>query len=404
MERARVAILHQGCVPTYRRAFYERLAGIASRRYVVFHGDPEPGAGIAAASPPFDFEHVEVRNRFWRVLGRTLVYQPVFSGVVRRGYAALVIGHEVKYVANIALALFFRAMGKPVLLWGFGRNIDTFREFRSPLGRAFGLVVTFGQALMMRLATDFMAYTQTGASYAKRAGIREDRITVLNNTIEISGEIAAHARAQSLDRATLRRELGLSAEAVVFLFVGRLNAAKRVDALIEAAQMLRGQHGAPIEILIVGSGPEEARLRALAAGAAWCRFLGQINDTDALGRIFRASDAVVIPGYVGLAVNHAFAHGLPVITCHSEMHSPEIEYIEHSVNGLILPSLQELAPGLLRFASSSELRESLASRALESRDKLDLQRMAEAFDDGVRRAVERSRAERLRSRRRNETP
>jgi glycosyltransferase involved in cell wall biosynthesis len=396
MKAARVAILHQGCVPTYRRAFYERLAGVASRRYVVFHGDPEPGAGIAAASPPFDFEHVEVRNRFWRVLGRTLVYQPVFSGVARRDYAALVIGHEVKYVANIALALFFRALGKPVLLWGFGRNTDMLTEFRTPLGRAFGRMVTFGQVLMMRLATDYMAYTQTGASYAKQAGIREDRITVLNNTIEISGEIAAHARAQALDRARLRHELGVSAEAVVLLFVGRLNAAKRVDALIEAVQTLREQHGAPIEVLIVGSGPEEARLKTLASDAAWCRFLGQIHDTDALSRIFRASDAVVIPGYVGLAVNHAFAHGLPVITCHSETHSPEIEYIEHSVNGLILPSLQELAPGLLRFASSSELRESLARHALRSRDKLDLRRMAEAFDDGVRRAVERSRAGRLR--------
>ena len=59
----------------------------------------------------------------------------------------------------------------------------------------------------------------------------------------------------------------------------------------------------------------------------------------ALSRIFRASDAVVIPGYVGLAVNHAFAHGLPVITCQSEIHSPEIEYIENDVNGLILHSL-----------------------------------------------------------------
>ena len=36
-------------------------------------------------------------------------------------------------MANIALAMLFRALGKPVL-WGFGRNIDTFREFRSPVG------------------------------------------------------------------------------------------------------------------------------------------------------------------------------------------------------------------------------------------------------------------------------
>ena len=63
----------------------------------------------------------------------------------------------------------------------------------------------------------------------------------------------------------------------------------------------------------------------MANGAAWCHFRGPIYDSDTLSRIFRAGDALVIPGYVGLAVNHAFAHGLPVVTCQSPMHSPEIE-------------------------------------------------------------------------------
>ena len=391
MPHPRVAILHQGCVPTYRRAFYERLAIIQQRQYFVFHGEPEPGIGIATAAPPFAFEHIEVQNRFWRIFGRTLVYQPVFTRIARGGFDALVIGHEAKYMANIALAMLFRALGKPVLLWGFGRNIDAFREFRSPIGRGIGRVVNYAQTLMLRMATDFLAYTEAGAVHAKQAGMPEDRTTVLNNTIELSGEIAAHACAQLLDRAALRHELGLSAESVVLLFVGRLNAAKRVDVLIEAVQKLRAQHGALIEVLIVGSGPEEAQLRSLARGAAWCHFPGQIYDTGALSRIFRMSDAVVIPGYVGLAVNHAFAHGLPVITCHSETHSPEIEYIQDGLNGLIMPSLQELGSGLLHFATSGELRRSLAAGALRSRDKLDLQRMVDAFDGGVRRALERSR-------------
>ena len=71
MPNPRIAILHQGCVPSYRRTFYERLGEKRARDYVVFHGQAEPGSGIAAAEPPFGFQHVEVRNRFWRVLGRT---------------------------------------------------------------------------------------------------------------------------------------------------------------------------------------------------------------------------------------------------------------------------------------------------------------------------------------------
>ena len=390
----RIAILHQGCVPTYRQAFFERVGAIAERRYIVFHGQPEPGSGVVAATPPFGFENVEVRNRFLTVVGRTLVYQPVFSRIAHGDFDALVIGHEVKYLANIALAPLFRTFGKPVLLWGFGRNTDIKLYQRSRLGLAVGRAVSFAQGRMLRRATDFLAYTEAGARHAAMAGMPQDRITVLNNTIDISGEIAAHAQAQSLDRAALRRELGLSTDGMVFLFVGRLNEPKRVDALIETARELRLRCGAAIEVLVVGSGPMESQLRAVAAGESWCQFLGQIQDSMALSRIFRASDAVVIPGYVGLAVNHAFAHGLPVITCQSEIHSPEIEYIEHDINGLILQSVADLGVGLLRFAESADLRRSLAAGALKSRGKLELQRMVESFDNGVRRALERSSVER----------
>jgi len=113
MPRPRIAILHQGCVPTYRRAFYERLGAIAERDYIVFHGEVEPGSGVVAAAPPFGFENVEVRNRFLTVVGRTLVYQPVFSRIAHGDFDALVIGHEVKYLANMALAPLFRARPTP---------------------------------------------------------------------------------------------------------------------------------------------------------------------------------------------------------------------------------------------------------------------------------------------------
>src|SRR4029077_12166875 len=271
-------------------------------------------------------------------------------------------------------------LGKPVLLWGFGQNIDAFREFRSPIGRGVTRMVRQAQSFMLRLATDFMAYTESGAALS---GMTKDRTTVLNNTIDLSQEIAAHGKAQILDRSVLRRRYGLSREAIVFLFVGRLNNAKRVDALIQAAGNLRRSCSMPVEVAIVGGGPEEEKLKALAHGASWCHFLGAIHDTDVLSHLFRVSDAVVIPGYVGLAVNHAFAHGLPVIPCRSTTHSPEIEYIRHGLNGSILPALPALVEGLREFAQPAPMREMLSAGALASRDALDLQKMVSAFDGGV---------------------
>jgi glycosyltransferase involved in cell wall biosynthesis len=390
MAAPRIAVLHQGCVPTYRRAFFDRLGRITSREYIVFHGEAEPGSGVVAASPPFSFTNVRVHNRFLRFLGRTLVYQPVLRPIMAGDFDALVIGHEVKYLANLLLLLQFRLRGKPVLLWGFGRNLDIDAKSRSCLGARVGRLIAHLQRGMMFAATDFMAYTDSGAEHAAAAGMGRERIAVLNNTIDISEEIAAHARAQAVDRRMLRQKFGIAPESVVLLYVGRLTSGKKVDRLVEAARAVRSRHGAPVEVVVVGGGPEEARLIALAGGEGWCHFLGPIHATEPLSRLFRISDALVIPGYVGLAVNHAFAHGVPVITCQSDVHSPEIDYVVHDQNGLIVASLEDLGEGIRGFAQSPDLRTRLAAGALATREKLDLQRMVEAFDGGVARAIARS--------------
>ncbi|MGH7074181.1 MAG: glycosyltransferase family 4 protein [Stellaceae bacterium] len=385
----RIAILHQGCVPNYRAAFFCRLAAIGARRYVVFHGDPEPGNGVVAASPPFAFDHVVVRNRFFRLFGRRLVYQPVFGKIAFGGFDALVVGHEVKYFMNLVLLLWFRLAGKPVLFWGFGGGQDFWDEKRGPLGRAFTTLVNGAKRGLLRLASGYLVYTEGGVAPLRRAGMAEARITVLNNTIELNDEIACHAAAQAADRASLRRDFGIAVDAVVFTFVGRLLAEKKVDELIGAARVLRDS-GHDVEIVIVGDGPRRAELEATAAGTAWCHFVGAVHDAPAIARLYRVSAALVIPGYVGLAVNRAFAHGVPVITIASPWHSPEIDYVEDGKNGLILTA-EGFRDGLRRFAEDGALRVRLAEGALVTRDRLDLGGMVASFDGGVAAALGRAR-------------
>src|SRR5665213_34988 len=385
----RIAILHQGCVPNYREAFFRRLGATHDRDYIVFHGEPEPGSGVVTAPPPDAFKSRLVRNRFIRLLGRRLVYQPVFWRIAFGGYDALVIGHEVKYVMNLVLLYWFRLLGKPVLFWGFGTGQDFLDAGRGPAGRMFTRAVNTAKRMLVRSVSGYLAYTDSGVANIVRAGMPRDRIRVLNNTIDLDEEIAFHAEAQKLNRAVLREEFRIAPDAIVFTFVGRLLAGKRVEELIRAMSALRAD-SIDAEAVIVGDGPERAALEAVAGGAPWCHFLGPVHDVAGIGRIYRASDALVIPGYVGLAVNRGFAHGMPLITIQSDLHSPEIDYVEADRNGLILSPGDGLRAGLGRFARDAGLRDRLARGALATRDRLDLGRMVAAFDEGVAAALNRS--------------
>lgn len=380
----RVAILHQGCVPDYRHRFFERLAERGTCRYVVFHGDPPPGTGIVAAREPFAFAHVRVRNRYLRLGRRFLVYQPVLGRVIFGGFDAVVLGHEVKFLANLVLSLVFRALGKPVLLWGLGFDTGVTtaadalpdRATRRALAQR---VAAKAKAIWALHATSYLAYTRSGGDRVAAQGLARERIHVLRNTIDTSRLIELNDACAGQDPAAIRRALGIDTAAPVLLYVGRLVTAKRVDMLVEFAAQRAG-----LSLVIVGDGPERRALETAAGGLPRILFWGHLPAEDMrLAMAFRVSAALVIPGYIGLAVNHAFAHGRPVVTIRREGQGPEIEYVEHGVNGLVIEDEASFERALQAFLDDPALQRRLAEGALATRRSLSLEAMARNFDDAV---------------------
>ena len=91
-----------------------------------------------------------------------------------------------------------------------------------------------------------------------------------------------------------------------FLIVGRLLSYKKIDLAIQACQNLGRR------LLVVGSGPEEARLRAMAHGEV--EFLGRVPE-EQLKQLYSQAKALIYPGYedFGLIPVEAQASGCPVI-------------------------------------------------------------------------------------------
>jgi glycosyltransferase involved in cell wall biosynthesis len=176
----------------------------------------------------------------------------------------------------------------------------------------------------------------------------------------------------------------------VLLYVGRIYREKRVEELLELGRQLAARSDLPpVEIAVLGEGPELARMRELAADMPGVHFAGGVYDDAEVARWLRVASAVTIPGAVGLAANHALAHGVPLLTRESDRHGPELEYLEDDRNALIVPgSLEEFVGAVAAFVSSPEDQSRLAAGALDSREQLGLDHMVSAFDGGVRRALE----------------
>jgi rhamnosyl/mannosyltransferase len=76
-----------------------------------------------------------------------------------------------------------------------------------------------------------------------------------------------------------------------FIFIGVLRYYKGLDYLIEAAK------DTSMQVVIVGSGPEEKRLRNLAKDLPNVRFLGFVSDEDKYA-LLRLAKAVVFPSHL----------------------------------------------------------------------------------------------------------
>ena len=372
----RVLIAHQGCIPIYRKSFYERLNEGTDTEFTVVHGRAPQGSDLIEASPPFNFPNIAVSNREFKFFGRSLIWQPVVWRSFRGEFDAAVIGDEVKFLSNLAIVVALWVSGRPFIFWGFGyHQYDRARQTRAEKIAEF--IAVRLKALLCRLSSGYLVYTEGGKKALSAGTARPLRIAVLKNTVDTGREAAYRERVAAETKEQAFHDLGVRSDSVKLLYFGRLVKTKRVNLLVEYAS--RCQHiGRSVDVLIFGQGAEEEILRSSAASLRNVRF--HKHDDLRLARALRISSAVVIPGYVGLAVTHGFAHGVPILTREGQLHSPEVEYIEDNVNGLILPESSEaFFRALDEFVDDPKLQLRLAQGAERTASSIDMHHMVDTF-------------------------
>ncbi|TMQ13625.1 MAG: glycosyltransferase family 4 protein [Deltaproteobacteria bacterium] len=372
----RQVVILESQLKQYRRAFLGELAARLRRDDIVLK---------VAYSPPNQVERTKSDNVTLppdlgvEVPGAWLLGDRVFVQLAWRAVrdADLVVMEQGnKQLFNYFLVGLSQLGKKRVAYFGHGYN----HQARSR---------TASEWLKRKLLTRidwWFAYTDGVGRYLTEHGVDPDTITVVQNTID-TRELAEAVRAMGDgERRAVRRRLSISDRARVGLFCGSLYADKKLELLIAAARRIR-ERRPDFELVIVGDGPARDAMRAAAAELPFVHYVGPAFGPDRAA-YFAISDAFLIPGLVGLAIVDAFAVGLPVFTTDIPIHSPEIEYLEPGINGLMTAHDDEAYAGAVcevlddprRLARMRD-----AARATAAR--LTLGHMVEAFATGISRCL-----------------
>lgn len=189
----------------------------------------------------------------------------------------------------------------------------------------------------------------------------------------------------SNDRCSaLRKELGLSEQVPVYLFVGRMMWYKGVHIILDALAALR-QSGRDFRMLMVGDGMERQEMEQKAAQLRLddiCIFTGAVHDREKLRTLFSLSDLFLFPSTFdtnGIVVREAAACGTASVLVRD---SCAAEGVADGVNALLI---EENAASLKAL-----LEKKGADRAALSRlGQQALEQLYLSWEDSVKRAFSR---------------
>lgn len=280
-----------------------------------------------------------------------------------RPSAVLAVNNTTQFTEYMAL-LVCKLMGIPFIWWTHGYDhARALPSLPQKLKSAYAL-------FFLKRADAVITFSEKGREYLVSKGVQAKHVFTAPNTL-LTDDIIA--RKEELERnhtkAELKEVLGVARTDRVLLFTGRLNTRKRVGNAIKALKYLGGT-GENIKLVVVGDGPDLTRLQELARRMAPGKviFLGALYDDKLLDRWFSVADLYVMPGYVGLAIVHAFCFGLPFV-CEEDLdHGPEFQYLKNGVNGICVErdNVRALGEGMKSLLRDEDRRARMSAMALQA--------------------------------------
>ena len=269
---------------------------------------------------------------------------PTFTKAVKNNQ--LIHAHGHPYLTSLLAGKLAKFYDKPFIL----TQHNTFIEYNNFFDKVELINDLAIGKQNLKNADKIIAISNATKEYVLSLGADSRKVVVVYNGVDTD-----RFRIIPNKRRDLRRELGISQDAIVILTVRRLVYKNGIDTLLDCANIVVKKNP-KIVFVVVGRGPdlESVRLQVKQLGISMkFRLVGFVSDSD-LPSYYNIADLFVLPSKSGeglpLVAMEAMACGLPVVATDVG----GIKEILPRKYGKLTPPNQPvlLADGVLEFAEA----------------------------------------------------
>lgn len=294
--------------------------------------------------------------------GDTKLFLKVFEHI-KKNKPNIIIHELAVGIISLPLILISRKMFRyKFILWGHTYNRKTGFHPEKNLSDKYRL-------WLQKKADAIITYSINEKEELIRNKIPAGKIFPALNTLDTNKYLPVRNDLEKAGKKSVGQKVGFS-HLFNLIFIGRLYEDKWPQYAIQVLDILIKKYSLPVALHFVGTGTMENSLADYASQNGLqdnVFFHGEIYDENKTGELLFASDMMIMPGCVGLSVNHAFCFDCPVITFesnnHIPAHGPEIEYIVHGKTGFICKNkcVEDMANVIYDYLSNKELQNEMRS-------------------------------------------
>jgi glycosyltransferase involved in cell wall biosynthesis len=338
-------VLIERIFPKYRKDLLDELSNHI--KFKLLHANNK--SGIKQVSAPYSKQidslsySRNVTNTFLNVFPYILKVRPK------------IIIHDFSIgIASLLPTLFLaRLSGIKFILWGHG--YDRTKGFHPK------------KSIMDKLRIWLLRKTDAAILYGHEAKrelseyVHAEKLFVALNCLNTNVLNIIRERLEVEGRDSVKKRIGFK-HRYNLIYIGRILEAKKPELLIEIYSYLREKYDGILGIHYIGDGDYIDRLKdqvKLKGIENNIYFYGSVHDDDANGEMLFCSDLMVMPGFVGLSINHAFNFNCPVVSFKQKGNGPEVENVINERTGFIVEehSVAAMAQTISNYLENKEMQD-----------------------------------------------